>query len=134
MASQLFLHETSRRVRAEREGIVDDYLLQRPGWMSAFNLPSREAMLQLIETLAHAVEQGDVKGYAQHSARSIDAQLEQGVAPILLLAASELFERVVLERLTLDQCDVVSDHFLAGRSVIQVRMQQHLRRVSAPGA
>lgn len=134
MQSTLFLRETGRRLRSTCGAIEVEYLYRRHRWMSAFCDPDEGALQHLTGILADAVERNDLDGYAAHAATSVEAMLRRGMAPIVLLAAADLFERAVLSCLTPDQQEVVLVFFAAARDQRQIVMSDWFHRTEAAGA
>jgi hypothetical protein len=134
MQSSLFLRETGRRLRSACGAMEAEYLHRRYRWMSAFHDPDEGAFEGLTNGLADAVERNDPEGYAGYAAEQVETMLDSGMAPIVLLAASELFEQAVLSCLTPDQQDVVFRFFAAARDRRQLVMSNWFNRIEAAGA
>jgi hypothetical protein len=116
MYSQLFRRETSRRLRAIRVQVIDLYLESRFHWLDHYSRPSREGLMATMEMLAEAVERDDVTWYRDYCAEQMVTLIEQGTAPIAILAAGDLLYDVVLRFLTRDQRDLVAGIVYAERT------------------
>ena|SRR5947209_1587760 len=134
MQSTLFLRETGRRLRSTCGAMEAEYLHRRYRWMSAFRDPEEGVFETLTTNLADAVERNDPDQYAEYAATSVETMLEEGMAPIVLLAAADLFERAVLSCLTPDQQDVVLRFFAAAGDRRQLVTSNWFYRMEAAGA
>jgi hypothetical protein len=116
MYSQLFRRETSRRLRAVKVQVIDLYLESRFHWLDHYSRPSREGLMATMDMLAEAVERDDVTWYRAYCAEQMVELIQQGTAPIAVLAAGDLLYDVVLRFLTPDQRDLVAGIVYAERT------------------
>lgn len=110
------------------------YLDGRYRWMSAFHAPDREILNEQILALADAVESGKVMRYRTYATVTAADYLAQGMRPILILAAADVFEQAVLRCLTPDQQSVIEPFFQAGREQRELVLDDWLERAEAAGA
>lgn len=108
--------------------------MRRYRWMSAFRDPDCTALEGLIFVLADSVERGDMEGYAVFSTAEEQTLLDSGLAPILVLAAAEVFERAVARFVTSDQRNLLERFFQAARVSRQIILSDWIDRVEAAGA
>jgi hypothetical protein len=132
--STLFRQETGRRLRAISGLVAAEYLDGRYRWMSAFHDPDRRLLDEQIAALADAVESGKITRYRTYAAETAAEYLADGIRPIVILAASEVFEQAVLRCLTPDQQSVLGPFLKAGRAQRELVLHAWLQRAEAAGA
>jgi hypothetical protein len=134
MYSRLFRHETSRRLRAISDRVVDTYLERRYTWMNAFSRPSRDGIREYMAVLADAVERDDATRYHEYTVGYLRDLLSTGTAPIALLAAGDLLQDAVLELLTPDQRELVWEVVAQDREQRQTLLRDWLAEFGERGA
>jgi hypothetical protein len=115
MYSRLFRRETGRRLRAVADQVVEDYVARRFTWLNAYSRPSPDGLREYVLVLAEAIARDDLSLYFDYTVSQIGELLEAGTAPVALLAAGDLLQETILQLLTRDQRDYVSDVFSTER-------------------
>ncbi len=115
MYSRLFRRETGRRLRAVVDQVVENYLARRFTWLNAYSRPSPDGLREYVLVLADAVARDQMSLYFDYTGSQIVELLDSGTAPVALLAAGDLLQDTILELLTPDQREHVSDVFAAER-------------------
>lgn len=124
--SQLFRRETARHLRSIADEVIALYIGQHPSWLGTYMVPTRDELLFALETLAEAIEKGDVAVYRRLADAYAEDLLGSGMPPVAVLAAAELLYGTILRCLTPDQRDLAQDYIAAEQGRLQELMYERV--------